>query len=136
MFHKFPQNDTLEVHLATGFQNMMFESKHFPVELKNRIYDWLKVNATSERKEGETDEQFFYKTRKKALGPFKKEIMGLSEETRDAIAAEIEERFDFLFKQLDTVNNKDTVDKYITLKRVILRKRSVKEIVHDGEGAD
>ncbi len=136
MFHKFPENDTLEVHLATGFQNMMFDSKHFPIELKNKIYEWLKTNAASERKDGETDEQFFYKTRKKALGPFKKEIMGLSQEVRSAIAAEIEQKFDFLFKQLDAVNNKDIVDKYVTLKRVIVRKRSEKEIVHDGEGAD
>ncbi len=137
MFHKFPENDTLEVHLATGFQNMMFDSVHFPLELKNKIYEWLKTNAASERKEGETDEQFFYKTRKKALGPFKKDIMGLSADLRDKIAAEIEKKFDFLFKQLDCVNNKSIVEKYVTLKRVIVRSRKgVKEVVHDGEGAD
>ena len=136
MFHKFPENNTLEVHLATGFQNMMFDSRHFPEALKNKIYEWLKVNAANERKAGESDEQFFYKTRKKALGPFKKEIMGLSEEIRDAIAGEIESKFDFLFKQLDAINNRSIVDKYVQLKRVISRKRSEKEIVHDGEGAD
>jgi len=136
-FHKFPEVDTAEVHLATEFQNMIYESKHFPQDLKAKIYEWLKVNAASEKKEGETEEQFFYKTRKKALGPFKKEIMGLSREVRDAIAQEIEKKFDFLFKQLNAVNNKETVDKYITLKRVIMRKREDKtQVVHDGEGAD
>ncbi|MBI3990925.1 MAG: class II fructose-bisphosphate aldolase, partial [Candidatus Omnitrophica bacterium] len=136
-FDKFPQTGTAEVHLATEFQNMIYESKRFPQELKAKIYEWLKTNAASEKKEGETEEQFFYKTRKKALGPFKKEIMGLSQGTRDAIAGEIEERFDFLFKQLNAVNNKDLVDKYITLKRVIVRKRKEdKAVVHDGEGAD
>lgn len=136
MFHKFPENNTLEVHLATGFQNMMFDSKYFPVELKNKIYEWLKVNAASERKEGETDEQFFYKARKKALGPFKKDIMSLSQDLRDKIAAEIEAKFDFLFKQLSAVNNRALVDKYVTLKRVITRKRQDNKVVHDGEGAD
>jgi len=137
MFHKFPQNNTLEVHLATGFQNMMFDSQHFPVDLKNKIYDWLKVNAASERKEGETEEQFFYKARKKALGPFKKEIMSLPQEARDKIAAEMEGKFDFLFKQLNAVNNRPLVDKYVTLKRVITRKRQAAfGVVHDGEGAD
>jgi len=137
MFHKFPENDTLEVHLATGFQNMMFDSKHFPAGLKDKIYEWLKINAASEKKEGETDEQFFYKTRKKALGPFKKDIMGLPQDLRDAIASEIEQKFDFLFKQLDAVNNRNTVDKYVNLKRVIVRSRkSAKEVIHDGEGAD
>ena len=137
MFHKFPENNTLEVHLATGFQNMMFDSKYFPVDLKNKIYDWLKINAASERKEGETEEQFFYKARKKALGPFKNDIMSLPQETRDKIAAEVEAKFDFLFKQLSAVNNRALVDKYVTLKRVISRKRQdAAGVEHDGEGAD
>ena len=136
-FHKFAECETAEVHLATEFQNMIYESKHFPVELRVKIYDWLKVNAAAERKEGETEEQFIYKSRKKALGPFKKEIMGLAQPVRETIAKEIEEKFEFLFKQLNAVNNKELVDKYVTLKRVIIRKRQEKQaIVHDGEGAD
>jgi fructose/tagatose bisphosphate aldolase len=136
-FHKFAECETAEVHLATEFQNMIYESRHFPQELKNKIYEWLKINAASEKKAGETEEQFFYKARKKALGPFKKEIMGLPQGARDAIAAEIEQKFEFLFKQLNAVNNKELVDKYVTLKRVIIRKHHAKEeIVHDGEGAD
>ena len=136
-FHKFAECETCEVHLATQFQNMIYDSKHFPADLKQRIYDWLKVNAANEAKAGETQEQFFYKTRKKALGPFKKEIMGLPQEVRDAIAREIENKFDFLFKQLNAVNNASLVDKYVTLKRVITRKRQEGAgVVHDGEGAD
>jgi len=136
-FHKFPEVETAEVHLATEFQNMIYESKHFPQELKSKIYAWLKVNAANEAKAGETEEQFFYKTRKKALGAFKKDIMGLPVEVRDAIAAEIENKFDFLFKQLNNVNNKELVDKYVALKRVIIRKHKEPEgVVHDGEGAD
>lgn len=137
MFHKFAEVEAAEVHLATGFQNMMFDSVHFPADLKAKMYDWLKVNAANERKEGESDEQFFYKARKKALGPFKKDIMGLSQEVRDKIAAEIEQKFEFLFKQLNTVNNKHLIDKFVTLKRVIVRKpKEESKVVHDGEGAD
>lgn len=137
LFHKFPEYDTCEVHLATQFQNMIYDSKHFPQELKNRMYEWLKANAAQEKKEGESEEQFLYKTRKKVLGPFKKEIMGLPAEVRNAITAEVEEKFDFLFKQLKAVDNKALVDKYISLKRVISRKRKpAAGVVHDGEGAD
>lgn len=136
-FHKFAECEACEVHLATQFQNMIFDSKNFPADLKNRIYDWLKVNAANEAKTGETQEQFFYKTRKKALGPFKKEIMSLPQATREAIAGEVENKFDFLFKQLNAVNNAALVDKYVTLKRVISRKRQDgAAVVHDGEGAD
>jgi fructose/tagatose bisphosphate aldolase len=112
-FHKFVECETAEVHLATEFQNMIYDSKRFPADLKKRMYEWLKVNAANEAKQGETEEQFLYKTRKKALGPFKKEIMSLPQETRDAIAAEIERKFDFLFKQLNAVNKMDLVNKYI-----------------------
>lgn len=113
-FHKFVECETAEVHLATEFQNMIYESKHFPADLKKKIYEWLKINAANEAKQGETEEQFMYKTRKKALGPFKKEIMSLPQKTRDAIAAEIENKFEFLFKQLNVINKMDLVTKYVT----------------------
>lgn len=115
-FNKFAECETAEVHLATEFQNMIYESEHFPADLKKRIYEWLKINAASEVKKGETEEQFLYKTRKKALGPFKKEIMSLPQETRDAIAVEIEDRFDFLFTQLGAVNKSDLVNRYVPAK--------------------
>jgi fructose/tagatose bisphosphate aldolase len=111
-FHKFVECETAEVHLATEFQNMIYESKHLPPDLKKRIYEWLKINAANEAKQGETEEQFLYKTRKKALGPFKKDIMSLPQKTRDAITAEVESKFDFLFKQLNAVNKRGLVNKY------------------------
>jgi fructose/tagatose bisphosphate aldolase len=112
-FHKFAECETAEVHLATEFQNMIYGSEHFPAELKEKMYEWLKVNAANEAKKGETEEQFLYKTRKKALGPFKKDIMNLPQKTRDAIVAEIENKFDFLFKQLNAINKSDLVNKYV-----------------------
>jgi fructose/tagatose bisphosphate aldolase len=112
-FNKFPQCETAEVHLATEFQNMVYESKYFPANLKAKIYEWLKINAANEVKQGETAEQFLYKTRKKALGPFKKEIVNLPQGTRDAIAAEVEGKFDFLFKQLGVVDKRGLVDRYV-----------------------
>jgi len=136
-FGKFPETETAEIHLATEFQNMVYESKHFPSELRQKIYAWLMVNAIDEKKETDTEEQFIYKTRKKALGPFKKEIMGLSKEIREEIAKEVEEKFDFLFQQLKVINNKELVLKYTPFKRVISRKRKeTKETIVDTEGAD
>jgi hypothetical protein len=136
-FGKFPEVETAEVHLATQFQNMVYESKHFPAELKTRIYEWLKTNAANERKEGQTDEQFFYSARKKALGPFKKEIMGLPQATRDAIVGDIEATFEFLFDKLNVKNTKESVLKHTVLKRVIHRKpKAHGEVDMSGEGAD
>jgi len=137
-FGKFPEVGTAEVHLATEFQNMVYESKHFPQDLKNRIYEWLKTTQGAERKPDQTEEQFIYSTRKKALGQFKKDIMGLPASTRDEIAREVEAKFEFLFEKLNLKNTKALVDKYITLKKVIVRKRKApaKEVEISHEGAD
>jgi fructose/tagatose bisphosphate aldolase len=111
-FHKFAECETAEVHLATAFQNIIFESERFPESLKQEMYSWLKENLSNERKEGQTDEQFIYKTRKKAFGQFKKQIMALPQQTRTTIACEVEKQFEFLFKQLNVLNTKALVDKY------------------------
>ena len=113
-FHKFVECETAEVHLATAFQNIIFESKHFPDQLRQKMYTWLRANLANERKEDQTDEQFIYKTRKKAFGQFKKEIMALPQQTRTTIACEVEKQFEFLFKQLNVVNTKALVEKYCT----------------------
>jgi fructose/tagatose bisphosphate aldolase len=135
-FGKFPEVGTAEVHLATEFQNMVYESAHFPAELKAKIYDWLKKTQSSEKRPDQTEEQFLYSARKKAFGSFKKDIMGLSAEARNAIAKEIEAKFEFLFEKLNVRNTRDLTNKYITVKRVITRKRKEipqgAEISHEG----
>lgn len=134
-FNKFPETDTAEVHLATEFQNMVYESKHFPTDLKERIYSYIKENLTEEKKEGETEDQFIYKARKKALGPFKKDIINLPQNTRDGIGKELEAKFEFLFGQLKVAGTKKLVDKYIKPVRTSpVKSSAAKEI--SAEGAD
>ena len=78
---QFPRLETAEIHLATNFQSIVFDHPALPAELRERMYDWLDANAQSERKAGDTPEQFYYKARKKAIGPFKKEVWSLPPET-------------------------------------------------------
>ncbi len=72
LFHRFPEVATLEIHLATGFQNIIFDT--MSAELRKEIYVWLDTNCASEKKDGQTAEQFYYTTRKKANGPFKEKF--------------------------------------------------------------
>ena len=72
-FHKFVEAGTCEVHLATAFQNLIMEHEAVPEALRQEMIEWLKINAADERKPKDTDAQFVYKTRKKAIGPFKKD---------------------------------------------------------------
>ncbi len=115
-FDNFPKTETLEVHLATGFQNIIYDSTHFPNDLRDEIYAWLSKNCGNERKEGQTDEQFYYKTRKKGFGPFKKQLWALPETTKNAVMGELAKTFDMLFTKLGTTDTGELVDKYITTK--------------------
>ena len=83
MFHTFREVETAEIHLATGFQNALYEHPAFPAELHARIEGWCFENALDERKADQTDQQFVYTTRKKAIGPFKRELWDLADEGRD-----------------------------------------------------
>ena len=115
LFHRFPETATSEIHLATGFQNMVYDGGKLPEDLKSRVYGWLKENCAGEKKDGETEEQFIYKTRKKGFGPFKKEFWTLPEEVRNGITGDLEAKFDFLFKKLGAVDNIDIVKKYVEI---------------------
>ena len=101
MFHRFPETGTAEIHLATGFQNLIYDSRHLPDRLRQEIYSYLKDACHAEWKDGQTEAQFIYKTRKKALGPFKRQLWDLPEEARRPIRDELAARFQYLFQQLN-----------------------------------
>ncbi len=112
-FGNFPRIETAEIHLATNFQNIVFDHPLFPAELRERIREWLNDNAESERKAGDTSEQFYYKARKRAIGPFKREMWSLPESVRDAMAADLEKTFAFLFEQLNVNGTAKDIDRFI-----------------------
>ncbi len=111
LFHHFPKVETAEIHLATGFQNAMYEHPAFPAALYARVERYCHENLAGERSEGETDAQFVYKARKKALGEFKRELWEL--ETKDAIIASQQAKMKYLFEQLGTSGNKATIEKFV-----------------------
>ena len=113
-FAKFPKAQAIEIHLATGFQNIIMDHSLFPKQLLEKMYRWLNDNAADEQKKGQTNPQFYYKLRKKAWGQFKREIWNLPEEAKKQIKKDLTKRFEFLFKQLNVENTKKMVEKYIT----------------------
>jgi fructose/tagatose bisphosphate aldolase len=112
-FDAFPRYGACEIHLATDFQNMVYEHPQFPADLKNEMYGWLREHALEERKPKDTEEQFIYKARKKALGPFKKQLWSLPEATRQAIGQSLEERFTFLMRQLKIDDTAAAVGRFV-----------------------
>src|ERR1051325_5474502 len=117
VFNKFPENDAVEIHLATGFQNMILDAPSLPQEMKDEIRDFCFANCADERKPGQTDEQFVYTTRKKALGPFKRRMWDMPDEAKQPIVRDLEEKFEFLMEKLAVFDTKDVVAKYVTTSR-------------------
>jgi hypothetical protein len=112
-FNKFAEVDAVEVHLATAYQNAYYDSEHFPSELRDAVYAHLSEAHASERKDGVSDLQFYYKTRKNGFGPFKKEMWSLPDETKQAIYAELQPRFELVMRELGVAGRADLVEKYI-----------------------
>jgi fructose/tagatose bisphosphate aldolase len=112
-FDAFPRVGACEIHLATDFQNMVYEHPQFPKELKEQMYAWTREHAADERKAKDTEEQFLYKSRKKAIGPFKKPVWDLPDSVRQAIGDTLEQRFAFLLNQLQVCNTAATVARWV-----------------------
>ena len=117
-FDRFPETGTSEIHLATGFQNIIYDSKHLPDDFRKMIYDFLKTQFATEKKEGQTEEQFIYSTRKKGFGPFKKEWWSLTKEIKEPIMKELEDKFELLFGKLRVFNTKDIVNRTVKVVKV------------------
>ena len=115
-FNKFVQNEAIEVHLATNFATMFFDN--IPADFKREMYAWLDVNSAADRKPGMTDEQFYYKTRKNAIGPFKAQSYALPAAEKEKLGKAWEAQFDKLFNLLGMKDTKQYTDKYITSAKV------------------
>jgi len=112
-FGNFPETGTAEIHLATGFQNIIYDSAAFPADLREQVYSYLRKDLAGERKEKDTEDQFLYKTRKKGFGPFKKDMWDLPPEVLASIGGELEDRFAFLFEKLNVTGTANVVRKWV-----------------------
>lgn len=119
-FNMFPETGTSEVHLATGFQNIIYDNKSLPSGFREEVYSFIKENYAKERKENQTEEQFIYSTRKKGFGPLKKKWWDLPADVKAPIMKELEDKFALLFERLKVINTKDIVEKNV--KPVIIEK--------------
>lgn len=104
VFTRFPEAETAEIHLSTGFQNTIFNHSAFPQTLINHIYAWCEENCAAERKPEWTAAQFYSKTRKKAWGPFKREIWNLPQATQQAIKETLQAECETYYQSLNVAN--------------------------------
>lgn len=113
-FGHFPRVEAAEIHLATNFQNIIFDHPRLPEALRGEVLAWLDQHAQGDRKADDTPEQFYYRARKRAIGPFKRQFWDLPEEARAAMAADLERTFAFLFEQLAVTGTAALVRRHVT----------------------
>ena len=119
LFNKFPELETAEIHLATDFQNMIYDNELFPEDFKKEIYVHLRKKFASEKKETDTDEQFIYKTRKKGFGEFKSKFWELSNEIRTEIGSNLQKKVEHLFTQLKVEDTLEVTKRTTPLVKVL-----------------
>ena len=112
-FGSFPACEAVEIHLATNFQNLVFDHPRLPAPLKTELAEWVKKECKDEWKKGDTEEQFLYKSRKKAIGPFKRALWDLPADVRGAIGADLEKTFAFLFEKLKVQGTRGATDRWV-----------------------
>ena len=112
-FGNFPACEAIEIHLATNFQTLVFDHPRLPADLRAEINAWVKQECKDEWKKGDSEQQFIYKSRKKAVGPFKRRLWDLPADVRQAIGADLEKTFAFLFEQLRVTGTRALVDRYV-----------------------
>jgi tRNA sulfurtransferase ThiI len=110
-FDAFPRVGACEIHLATNFQNMVYDG--IPSGLREEMYAWTREHAAEERKPKDTEEQFIYKARKKAIGPFKKQLWNLPWGVRDQVGRALEDQFAFLMTKLKVGDTTAVVRKFV-----------------------
>lgn len=110
-FDLFVQNETLEIHLATEWQNIVYDK--MPDDLRKEMYSYIWENFAQEKQKEWTNEQFLYSVRKKALGPFKQVLWDLSDEEKNPILNTLSQTFSLIFEKLRIFNTQKIVQKYI-----------------------
>jgi fructose/tagatose bisphosphate aldolase len=115
MFNKFPEVQTLEIHLATGFMNLFMDHPAFPADLMQKMQAFMDKTSSGERKATDSDAQFYYKTRKKVLGPYKPEFWGLPEDVKSELYSALEKQFEFFYTKLNVTDTRELIDELVTV---------------------
>jgi fructose/tagatose bisphosphate aldolase len=109
---QLPGAGAVEVHLATGLQNLVFDHPAFPRPLRQQMAAALAGAATAEAEGGDyahagaaglTPAQQFYHQRWRAWGMFKSQLWHLPPSLRQTLAAGCEDWFEAVFRALAVV---------------------------------
>lgn len=106
---KFAKHKVIEVHLATGWQNLIMDDKHFPGELRQEIEAWVLREYGSKY---ESREECVYRERKRAWGEYQKNIWNMETSKVEGIMKSVELRGEKVLKLLNMTGKLGLVKRY------------------------
>ena len=112
LFHHFPAVETAEIHLATGFQNLLFEHPAFPAELHRAIRRMVLRECRRRAQAGRRP------TNSSSTRPARRPSGRSSAscgtcETRDEILSALRRKVSFLFTELQVTGSNELIARYI-----------------------
>jgi len=111
-FGKFPESGTVEIHLALGFNNLIFDHPELPQAVKDEIRAYCFAHHAHERKPDQTEAQFLYTTRKKAWAGMKQRFWDLPGEIQETLMGSLEEMFGQMFDRMHVGETDALVRRY------------------------
>lgn len=111
-FGKFPESGTVEIHLALGFNNLIFDHPKLPQAVKDEIRAYCFTHHANERKLDQTEAQFIYTTRKKAWAGMKQRFWDLPADIQDTLMGSLEEMFRDMFVRMKVGSTTELVAKF------------------------
>jgi Fructose-bisphosphate aldolase class-II len=115
---RFPATGATEIHLALGFNNLIFDHPSLPGAIRDQIRDYVFGQHASERAPGETDAQFLYNTRKKAWKVVKKPFWEMPEEAQAEIMRSLQGMFRDMFTWMNVGGTSGLVLDHTTMIKV------------------
>lgn len=106
---RFASSGAIEIHLALGFNNLIFDHPRLPESVRQEIRDYTFKHHANERAPGENDAQFLYNTRKKAWKVMKQRFWDLPEPIQADIMQSLHGMFTDMFTDMNVAETKALV---------------------------
>ncbi len=112
LFHRFPAVETAEIHLATGFQNTLYEHSAFPESLHREIEAWV-LRQLRRRAQARTRPISSSSTAPARRRSGRSSASSGSSRSKDEILAAQRRKISYLFTELRVNDSREMVERYI-----------------------